>query len=36
MKEGVEQNTLDKIAGSGSNGRVTKLDIIAVSCTSVG
>ncbi len=27
-KEGVELNALDKITGSGSNGRVTKLDIV--------
>ncbi|MGD1044755.1 MAG: dihydrolipoamide acetyltransferase family protein [Bacteroidota bacterium] len=27
-KDGVEQNALDKIAGSGSNGRVTKFDIL--------
>jgi 2-oxoglutarate dehydrogenase complex dihydrolipoamide succinyltransferase (E2) component len=27
-KEGVEQTTLDKIAGSGSNGRVTKQDMV--------
>jgi 2-oxoglutarate dehydrogenase E2 component (dihydrolipoamide succinyltransferase) len=27
-KEGVEQNILDKIAGSGSNGRVTKQDLL--------